>query len=68
MKVSKQRAKARSAFKRPRNIQYKDEGGTVHPERFYLVDNCHPAEAVIPVVVIRGRAFTRPQCARQRDS
>lgn len=59
MKLSKMRRKARSAFKHPRRILFRDDAGVI---------DARPGvgdEVVVPVVVVRGRVFTRPQAARQ---
>jgi len=61
MKLSKMRKKARSAFKKPRNIRYRGDDGRL----FMLPDPC--TGVTVPVVVVRGRQFTKPQCAVQRD-
>ena len=53
MKMSKQRRKARSAFKHSKRV-----------ERYPTVMG---SAVTIPVVYIRGRRFTIPQCAKQRD-
>ncbi len=63
MKLSKMRAKARFRFSRGRVDGYRwDVDGQVHPFRPQ-----HQREACTSVVVIRGRAFTAPQTARQYD-
>jgi hypothetical protein len=70
------RAKARAAFHRPGRVWWRDDlDGTLHrtaeeSEVFVQpVDGHHPPYVArgVEVVVIRGRQFTRPQTARQRD-
>lgn len=58
MKLSKLRQKARAAFTRGCVWLRTDDG------RLHAAD---PAELFVEVVVIRGRQFTRPQCAVQSD-
>ena len=67
MKLSTMRAKARSAFRHPRRIQYKDDSGVVHPTALAAGQAMRQIDApAVEVVVIRGRTFTRPQTAKQR--
>lgn len=56
MKLSKLRQKARSAYTRG-CVWLRTEDGRLHA--------ADPAELYVEVVVIRGRHFTRPQCAKQ---
>lgn len=57
MKAAKQRAKARSAFRHRRRIMWRaDATGQLFAE---------PTGPGVPVVVIRGRTFTRPQAAHK---
>lgn len=58
MKVSKQRRKARSLFKRGMTYHRYPDGGLGN----------QPQEGVsVEVALVRGRQFTKPQAAKQRD-
>lgn len=65
MKLSKMRQKARSAFKRWTSIWFRwDADGQLHDTK--------PGPLFTPagfteVVVIRGRVFTKPQCAKRKE-
>lgn len=62
MKLSKMRAKARSAFGRGDTYFRYDDG------RLAFRSDMVPSGVVrVEVAVIRGRQFTKPQAARQRD-
>jgi len=64
MKLSKMRTKARSRFQRGEGndrIKYRTADGVIH-------DVPPLDQLVVKVTLVRGRAFTKPQCARQRGS
>lgn len=63
MKVSKQRRKARSLFKRGLQL-HRWPDGSIFWAPATAADG---VGASVGVVFIRGREFTRPQCARQKD-
>jgi len=54
MKLSKMRKKARSAFNMRKRV-------------VDLIQLNDPHRVPVPTVFMRGRSFTKPQCAVQRD-